>query len=173
MSSDRTTRTNALNFSNGSASLLVDHWLTDSAFLSPSEEEIGTSVDHLMETLVLGTCSVMNRLNRTFQAKGLGEGDVSHVVTRSMTIDGVTMRVKVNLHVSRNMPVSILALEAEEILKATVPCMIHLLDSSLGNEDDPLDGMPPFLKDLIGGLPGDVSVMGFPLGDLFDGMTRR
>ena len=168
MSSDRTTRKNFLRFGHGTATIQVDHWLSDPQGEQPSTDEVTCSVDHLMGSVVQDTFKVMGQLNRSVQAKGLDEGDVVHTSTRSMTIGGATMRVKVSLHVFRNVPSYILATDVDEVLKGAVPCMIHLLDNSLQDEDV-LSSLPPFLRGLLGDLPDGVRVMGFP-SDLFGGM---
>jgi hypothetical protein len=156
MSNDsRTSRTNTVRFAHGTVTLLVDHW-SISENDAPSANETDIAVDHLMGTLYTGVLKTVDNLNLDVLRKDLDVGVGTHCATRSMTINGRTMRAKVTFAVTRDVPSYVLALMVDELLSGVTPCIIHLLDDSL-KEDDKMASAKSMLSSLLGAFGDDPS----------------
>jgi hypothetical protein len=158
---NRTSRSNTFAFANGSATLLVDHWGGDDV------TEAERAIDHLMGTLLHSVTDVARLVNEGIVGKDAPYGDSRHASTRSMSIKGVSMRVKVTLAFTREVPSRVVASAAAKVLASAENCMLHLVDPSVF--DDAADSLLDVLRAASASMPADIRDAlfgpGSPFGD--------
>lgn len=157
----RTSRSNHINFANGTVSVTVDYW----------GNGFGTTeldLDHLMGSAVTSVYEDITALNKAI-AKSTG-GITKHASTRSMTVNETSVRVKVAVSLTSPLSSISLAGYVESILSKVAVCMLHTVDSSAMEE---LGGsrLMDLLKSSVGRMFGDVppEAMADPFGPGYGG----
>jgi hypothetical protein len=158
---NRTSRSNIFAFANGTAHLLVDHWGGN------DKTEANRAIDHLMGTLLRSVTDVAQQVNQAIADIEAPDGDVRHTSTRSMAINGVSMRVKVTLVFTREVPSRVLASAAAKILASAENCMLHLIDPSVF--DDVAGSLMGIIQSSMADMPADIKDALFGPGSPFGG----
>jgi hypothetical protein len=161
----RTSRTNSVQFANGTATFQVDLW--GGSAVSERQQ----SIDHLMGTLLLSLFDIVIRINKEVTGNEPPASVTRHTSTRSMTIKGVSVRVKMTLELTRKVASMVLYGYVGKILTAGEACMLHTIDPAVF--DVAGDSLTSLVDDLPAGIRDALFGQGSPFGDTGDYYANR
>lgn len=156
------------NFAHGTIKVSATEARTDGTTITDR-----VSTDHLLEGMVPIAEAAAEELNEFFRDRDNKEEPCSLTAGRSMSLDGVALRMEVTITSSQSIPTYMLGLVSEEILAGST-CMLHLLDPGEFKRMLPMILVMSLLGSKLGGdMPGD----GYSDGSRFDpdllGQMRR
>jgi len=156
------TRQNTLLFSDGRITFRVDYWNGSEI---PDPEEANRTVDHVLGTLHRAYGSGLDTLNGHIKSICPPTGRTTIADSRSLTLNGTSLRVKVSIRLNRTVEPFHLALVTRRVMAAAEACMVMALDG-----DALLAYVEKEVTDTMAG-PDSMFAVPFPAGFDFGAMA--